>query len=306
MAKQATQSKDYKFTVSQQAIVHNGKPTGFFGNFREDTGSCLGITSEQYGLVQNTALLDAARAALEARGLVGYEENITVIGSGERLYADFTFRNKQLASKVGDIFGYTLTLKNSFDRSLRAAFALAFLRLACLNGAATLEKEFSITRKHSSSITVDFLGKAIDMALARGQDALAIYDRMAQIAITDEQGQNILKQLEVAATLSGVVRQACETLWLAPRRAEDKGRNLYNLYNAISEHLTHQVRAERYEYANKVNNAVLLRLVNAARNPATLGKLILPVPKDVQTSVTVDAGPAAAIVGADVVEAEIV
>jgi hypothetical protein len=305
MPKQATQSDKYQFTVTQQALIHNNKPTGFFGNFREDTGACLGVTSEQYGIVQNSALLDAARQALASRGLSGYEESIIVTGNGERFYADFTFKNKQLASGVGDVFGYKLTLKNSFDRSLRAAFALGFLRLICTNGMATLEKEFAITRKHSSSISVDFLGKAIDMALTKGQSALAIYDKMAQIALSDEQGQNVLKQLEAAATLSGTLRAAIETLWLAPRRTEDKGRNLYNLYNAVTEHLR-EVRNERYEYADKVNNQVLVRLVNAARNPATLGKLILPVPKDVQTVVTVDAAPIAVAAGAVVAEAEIV
>jgi hypothetical protein len=306
MAKLPTQSKTYQFTVTQQALIHANKPTGFFGNFREDTGECLGVTSEQYGIVQNSALLDAARQALASRGLVGCEESITVVGKGERFYADFTFKEKQLASKVGDVFGYKLTLKNSFDRSLRAAFALGFLRLVCTNGMATLEKEFSITRKHSTSISVDFLGKAIDMALTRGQSALAVYDQMSQIAISDEQGQNILKQLEVAAALSGSLRQSIETLWLAPRRAEDKARNIYNLYNAVTEHLSSQVQAERYEYAGKVSNQVLLRLVNAARNPSVLGKLLLPVPKDVQTFVTVDSAPIANVVGADVVEAEII
>ena len=152
---------------------------------------------------------------------------------------------------------------------------------------------------------MDVSGAAIDKALTSGQSALSVYDRMAQVAVSDEQGVNILKQLEACATLSGTLRSAMETFWLAPRRAEDKARNLYNLYNAVTEHLR-EVRAERYEYADKVSNQVLLRLENAARNPATLGKLILPVPKDLHTTVTVDASPVAAAAGAVTVEAEIV
>lgn len=297
MSKQAPQSKNYQFTVSQQALIHANKPTGFFGNFREDTGECLGITSEQYGIVQNSDLLNAARQALDSRGLSGYDESVVVAGKGERFYASFTFRNRQLASAVGDVFGYQLTLQNSFDRSLRAAMLLGFLRLTCLNGAATLEKEFGVNRKHSNAISVDFIAKAIDLALAKGQEAMAVFDRMALAAITDEQGQNALKQLELAGALSGTLRQSIETLWLAPRRQEDKARNLYNLYNAVTEHLTHQVKPTRYEYAGKVSNQVLLRLVNASRNPAALGKLILPVPKDIETTVTVDAEPIAIAVG---------
>ena len=286
MARNAIQSNDYNFLVKQEALIHNGKPTGFFGNFRDDTGACLGVTSEQYALVQNTDLLDAALAALEARGLKDFEQRVIITGDGEKMFAEFSFKNKQLASAVGDIFGYRLLLKNSFDRSTRAAFELGFIRLTCLNGANTLEKEFGVTAKHAGKVSVEFVGRAVDRALEQGQHALKVYDMLAEIAISDEQGQNVLKQLEAAKFLSGSLRQSMETLWLAPRRDEDKARNLYNLYNAVTEHLTHQVSSERFEYAQKVGNNVLIKLFNAARNPAQLGKLITPITVE-ETSVIV-------------------
>lgn len=309
MSKKATQSNDWNFTVTQRQlpspIVGRG-PLPFFGNFRDDTGECLGVTTEQYGIIQNSALLDSARAALEQRGLSGYSEKILVAGEvGQRFYAEFTFADKQLASNVGDLFGYRLTLRNSFDRSLRAAFALGFLRLICKNGASTLEKEFSVTRKHSSRVSVDFVGDAIDHALEQGRNALSVFDRMADAAITDEQGVNVLNQLVMADALSGSLRESIKTLWLAPRRAEDKARNLYNLYNAVTEHLTHQVSGERFEYADKVSNNILLRLANAARHPDRLAKLILPVPEEA-VQVHVDASPIAAATNAPVIDVEVV
>jgi hypothetical protein len=302
MSKQANQSDQWKFKVEQLQLRHpiTGKPIPQFGNFREDTGECLGVTSEQYGLIQNEDLLSAAHAALDTRGLTGFTEKVIVAGNGARFYSVFQFANKQLASAVGDIFGYQLTLKNSFDRTMRAAFQLGFLRLTCLNGASTLEKEFNVTRKHSTNVTVDFIGAAIDKALENGQNALYIYDQMANVAIDDDQGVNILNQLVATDVLSGTLRESIKTLWLAPRRAEDKARNLYNLYNAVTEHLTHQVSRERFEYADKVSNNVLLRLVNAARRPDRLAKLILPVPADV--TVTVDAAPVANAAEAGVID----
>lgn len=309
MSKKATQSNDWNFNVVQRQLpspMQGRGPLPFFGNFREDTGDCLGVTTEQYGIIQNGALLDAARVALDQRGLSGYSEKILVTGEvGQRFYAEFTFADKTLASNVGDLFGYKLTLRNSFDRSLRAAFALGFLRLVCKNGASTLEKEFSVTRKHSSRVTVDFLGDAIDHALAQGRNALNVYDRMAEASISDEQGINVLNQLVISDVLSGTLRESIKTLWLAPRRVEDKARNLYNLYNAITEHLTHQVSGERFEYADKVSNNVLLRLANAARHPDKLAKLILPVP-DAAVQVHVDASPVAVATGAPVIDVEVV
>jgi hypothetical protein len=309
MSKPATQSANWNFTVKQLQLRHpitNTLLANQYGNFREDTGECLGTTSEQYGIIQNNQLLDAAHAALDERGLTGYSEKIIVAGeAGQRFYAEFTFANKQLATSVGDVFGYKLTLKNSFDRSIRAAFALGFLRLTCLNGASTLEKEFSVTRKHSANVTVDFLGNAIDHAIANGANALKVYDQMERTMLSDEQGINVLNQLVALDVLSGSLRESIKTLWLAPRRQEDKARNLYNLYNAVTEHLTHQVARERFEYADKVSNNVLLRLVNAARHPDKLARLILPVPAP-NVQVTVDASPIMQAAGANVIEAEIV
>jgi hypothetical protein len=299
MPREAKQSQDYKFNVVQLQLRHpvTNAPIKQYGNFREDTGACLGVTSDEYGIMQNNDLLSAAVAALEARGLKDYKQKVIVTGEGERMYASFSFANKQIANAVGDIFGYTLTLKNSFDRSLKAALALGFLRLTCLNGASTIEKEFAINRKHSSSISPEFVGAAIDQALANGQKALGVFDKLAATGITDEQGVNVLKQLEAAKLLSGTLRQSMETLWLAPRRAEDKARNLYNLYNAVSEHLTHQVAESRFEYANEVNNSVLLKLFNAARKPEYLGKLILPLPTSDDVTVTVDTAQIAQAAG---------
>lgn len=306
MSRAANQSNNWQYTVTQLQLKHpvTGRAIPQYGNFREDTGECLGVTSEKYGLIQNAELLDAARTALDARQMAGFEERIIVTGGGARVFATFTFKNKQLANAVGDVFGYQLVLKNSFDRSLRAAFQLGFLRLTCLNGASTMEHEFNVTRKHSSKVAVDFVGDAIDKAIANGQSALRVYDRLADVAISDEQGVNILNQFVAMDVLSGTLRESIKTLWLAPRRQEDKARNLYNLYNAVTEHLTHQVERERFEYAGKVSSTVLIRLANAARSPEKLAKLILPVPPKVE--VVVDPVPIAEAAGADVIDAEIV
>ena len=308
MSKKAPQSNDWNFTVSQIQLRHpvtNALLKGQYGNFRDDTGECLGTTSEQYGIIQNATLMDAARAALEKRGLTGYTEKILSTGDcGQRLIAEFTFANKQIANSVGDVFGYKLKLKNSFDRSIRAAIQLGLLRLTCLNGASTLENEFNVTRKHSSNVSVDFLGEAIDHAMQNGQHALQAYDDMARVGLSDEQGINLLNQLVALDALSGSLRESIKTLWLAPRRQEDKARNLYNLYNAVTEHLTHQVAPERYEYAEKVSTNLLLRLVNAARKPDTLARLILPVLPKTDVSVSLpDVGDAS---DAGAIQAEVI
>ncbi len=278
MSKKSPQSNIWNFGVTQLRMTHprTGVPLGnVFGNFRDDTGECLGTTSEQYGVLQNSDLMDTARAALEQRGLTDYKERILTAGScGQRFYAEFTFANKQLANRVGDVFGYRLTLQNSFDCSLRASLVFGLQRLTCLNGASTVEKQLDVTQKHSPNVSVNFLGGAIDTILANGARAMAVFDSMADAPLSDEQGLVVLENFVQGGVLTASLREPIKTLWLAPRRQEDKARNIYNLYNAVTEHLTHKVSGERYEYASGVTQDVLFRLVNAVRNPAKLAALL--------------------------------
>jgi hypothetical protein len=274
MARPAEQSLAWDYRVQQVRYTNpvSGKPSIFFANVREDTGEELGVTSEQYGLVQNSELMDVAHAALEKAGLKGFNQRVIVTGGGSRVFAEFEFGNKTEQTQVGDIFGYQLRMKNSFDRSLRAAVELFFKRLACKNGMATLERESSMNQKHSQKINVDFVAKAIDRVLGKGHDAMLVYRILMDKEIDNEKGCNILKHLE----LSEKLREEIQTLWLNPRRELDKPRNLYSLYNAATEHLTHKVEGERYEYANKLSHGILFALVNAARNKDTFSKIIVP------------------------------
>ena len=281
MARPTIQSTEWDFSVKQVALMTpDGRRSGFYGNMREDTGEVLGCASEHYGILQNNELFNKTVDVLAQKGLTDYTAETIVTGGGAKFFAEFTFKNKQLACNVGDLFGYVLRLQNSFDRSLRASFELGMLRLTCLNGNSTLEKEFGDTRKHSSKVNVEFLGDAIDRAFLSGKRVMETYDRLADKAITNQQGTRILGNLVGRGLLSGSLRENMETLWLAPSRKEDEARNLWNLYNAVTEHLTHGVKSDRFEYANKTSRNVLMILDNAASKPDTFDKLIAPVKED--------------------------
>jgi hypothetical protein len=285
MARPSNQSGEWEYQVKQMRLTNplSGKPSRFFANIRTDTQEELGITSEAYGIVQNSELMEVALAALHGHGLKGYEMNVIVADNGARVFIEFTFKNKLLAKAVGDKFGFRFIIKNSFDRTLRVAVELAFLRLACTNGMSTLEKDFCDSRKHSKksfdqeekkSIKLDFMKEALEEAIKRGPDALKIYERLAEKSINDEKGLIVLKNIEEKGWLSTSLRESIETLWLRPNRPEDKARNLYNLYNAITEHLSHKVRGERYEYSEKLAHGILQLLVTAATKKDAFDKLI--------------------------------
>ena len=181
--------------------------------------------------------------------------------------------------QVGDVMGYRLTAQNSFDRSLRVSFALGLVRLVCTNGMTTMEKEVDMVKKHSVQVNVaDILGDgALDTALAKLGKATDVYARLASVAIDEEQGLNILANFTKSGVISDKLRENIARIWLNPTHNEDRDRNLYNLNNAVTQHLTHDVADTRFELSNRVTNNVLKRLDLASTNKNRLEKLLKPI-----------------------------
>ena len=140
-----------------------------------------------------------------------------------------------------------------------------------------------MTKKHSKGVD---LGEVLnpdtmDRALSKMKGSLDVYGRLAEAEVSQEQGMFILQNLASAKVFSEKVREEIAKLWNNPSYEEDKGRNLYNLNNAVTQHLTHEVSGERYEYANRVTSNVLKRLSKAAQNKSVLKKLWTPAKGDV-------------------------
>jgi hypothetical protein len=104
--------------------------------------------------------------------------------------------------------------------------------------------------------------------------------------ITHDQGVIILNNLSQEKVLSESLKDSIEFEWNNPKRNEDKARNLFNLYNATTAHLTANVAQTRWEYAQKVDRGVLGRLSQAAHDPALLDTLLLPIKKEEAVTVT--------------------
>ena len=277
MARPTNQSNDYDFhveTVPLQTV--DGQKAGWFANRRTDTNDILGVATEHYGVVQNADLISKAEDTFNRNGLNNYKRNVIVSGNGSRMRAQYDFADESIKiPKVGDEMGFRLMVNNSFDRSLRVSFELGMLRLVCTNGMKTLEKEFGLTRKHSSKINIDDLitDDALTKALANFKKAGNVFSRLASVDVSQVNGLTILQNLTRKNVLSEKVRENVATLWNVPTHAEDEGRNLYNLYNALTQHLTSEVAEERFEYSDRVNSQVLRSLDRASRGGATLKKL---------------------------------
>jgi hypothetical protein len=238
----------------------------------------LGKCSQRYGLMQNSALIDTAEAAFAKASLGTFNRRITVTGKGARVYAVYDFKDRTKKLKVGDDVGLRLTVQNSFDGLLTAAFDLGMLRLICLNGATTLVGEVSMSNKHYVSINIEAMVKSLEKAIDGWDDSIGVFDTLAEVKLTQAQGSNILGNLTRQGLLSEKLSEGIGLIWQTPRHKEDANRTLYNLYNAATEHLTHEVSGTRFELANRTNRNLLKALNRAAHDSTRLGVLTADLP----------------------------
>ena len=272
----------YDFTAKQVEVPHpiTGDRSGYFMNVREDNNEIMGWTTDRYGLVQHRDVVGFADNAFADRG-ISVDRKVYVTDGGAKMRAVYDLQGEEFKAEipnVGDKVGYRLTAQNSLDRSLRIAYELGHLRLVCTNGQTTLEAEVAMTKKHSQKTNLDEVlsPKALDNAMGRMKQSLAVYGRLAECEVSQEQGIIILQNLATAKVFSDKVRENIAQIWNNPSHEEDKARNLYNLNNAVTQHLTHDVADTRFEYSNRVTSNVLKRFSRAVQNKKTLEKLWTP------------------------------
>lgn len=276
----------YDFTAKQIEVPHpvTGEKSGYYMNVREDNNEIMGWTTDRYGLVQHRDIVGFADNAFADRG-IEVERKVYTTEGGSKMRAVYDLIGEEFQAKVpevGDIMGYRLTAQNSLDRSLRMAYALGLKRLVCLNGMTTTESEVEMTKKHSLNVNLEEVlsPRALDTALAKMKESLTVYGRLAQSEVSQEQGIIILQNLANSKVFSEKVRESIAQIWNNPSHEEDKSRNLYNLNNAVTQHLTHEVADTRFEYANRVTSQVLKRFDLATRNKKKLEKLWSPAKSD--------------------------
>lgn len=256
-------------------LTPEGNDSGWLGNRRTDTKQVLGICTDRYALVQNQTLVDTVENAFADNGLGNFERKAHVMRDGARVYVQYDFKNHLVKlPKVGDDLGLRLILNNSFDRSCRVSFEMGVLRLACLNGLKTLQDEYSITQKHSDNLDVAKLVDVVKGSIDAFGKSTEVFGRLAEISINNDQGNSILESLQKRKVIADRNVDKVKILWNGPKRTEDKDRNLWTLYNAITEFTTHQVEPTSYELAQRINKGSLHILHRAALIDSEFNKLV--------------------------------
>ena len=290
-SKPHTSAFDFNVEQRKTFIPHNGgyRWTGKWSNVRTDTGDSLGDgISEQYGILQNSALVDSLEEALmEYDQLSEFNREVMVTENGARFWGRYTFPlvARPVNRAVGDVVEMVFDLRNSFDRSTKAGLGIGSRRLVCLNGMTTTEALANITARHTNKINAGTIKNGIDDAVDRWEKSIERLAAFSEREVSQEQGVLILNNLAQKKVLSESLKDSIEFIWngqvqgLGRGGAADADRNLWNLYNATTEHLTHVVQPKRFEYSRQVEAKVLKTFDRAVHDKSTWEGLLKPIPK---------------------------
>ena len=296
--KNPTTSSYYDYQVVQEPLFNrDGKPvmigkSPVMGNFRTDSNVCLGTSTEKYEIVNNETIVETVEDALTKYGLSGFNSRKLVARDGARFYGVYDFPTVTGKIANGDAVGMRLTLNNSFDRSCGVSWSIGLLRQICTNGMTALVNDTSVTKKHSTKLTLDFIGDSVAACKEKFETSVTLFKGLRERTITKEQGGLILDNLAIKKVLAESMRDSIRVIWdnesyLGQDRLRQNSDNLYNLYNATTQHLTHEVQGDRFEYANRVSKAMLGNLVKAQNSAKRFGELTAKVPEKEQVATVV-------------------
>jgi hypothetical protein len=197
-------------------------------------------------------VVDAKEVKARKKDFIGYQKHLVV------------FRNNeiQITSEDGDNVFPQILLTNSHDGKNAFTFTAGLFRMVCENGLVISSKEFENmkirhygysfeelqevikTMVEKLPLTVDSLNKFRSVEL--GQDQMVEFAKKALLTRFDE------KELDnIKIDFNDL---------LTPTRPEDKGSDLWSVYNVVQEKLTHGMF--NYGYGTKVRKARKIKNFN--------------------------------------------
>lgn len=244
----------------------NGTQTPAFATVRKDTGAVLGVVGERYTPMQNAPLFQGVEQAFKASGHRFENHGVTLVDNGRQVRAKYRFPDISVIMKNGDESALQILVQNSFDGSLKVAFDVGFFRFICSNGLKVpmfKGSTFSLMRKHTQSLNLDFTAHALRDAVTSVGEARTVFTEWSRTALSQNNGHKVLNGLVTRKALTARVAEGVREIWDSPTYAADSERSVWSLYNATTQHLTHAVAPKRFNLSERVNHEVSQNLREA-------------------------------------------
>jgi hypothetical protein len=258
----------------------DGKPANAWGNQRSDTGVIIGVTSERYGIVQNAAFTDSIENGFRDIGLSFSKRDAIVTRWGARSHIEYEFNTRTAVVAKGDTVALRIIARNSFDGTSKSSISVGAVRLVCLNGMTSFKQDLSMSVRHTTNVSPAFVNQVLQQAMSEWAELNNVWSNMARVPLTQHEGYAIIDNLTKRGIYAERFAKSVADVWAAPSYREDEGRNIWNLYNAHTQVLTHNYGIAKYEMTQRSGHNILTSLRGASVNENEFISLVTPAGKD--------------------------
>lgn len=189
---------------------------------------------------------------VKARKGIGFQKHLVV------------FRNNdiQITAEDGDNVFPQILLTNSHDGKNAFTFTAGLFRMVCENGLVVSSREFENMKIRHYGYTFEELQETIKSMVEKLPLTVESLNKFRSVELGQDQALEFAKK----ALLTRFDEKELENIkidfndLLTPTRQEDKGSDLWSVYNVIQEKLTHGMF--NYGYGNKVRKARKIKNFN--------------------------------------------
>ncbi len=254
----------------------DGKPANAWGNQRTDNGIIIGVTSDKYGIVQNADFTNAIEDGFKSCGLEFTERESIVTRWGARSHIEYEFSTRTAEIAKGDIVALRIIARNSFDGTSKSSISVGAVRLVCTNGMTSFRQDLSMSVRHTTNVSPQFVHSVVEQAMEQWSDLNQVWMNLGKQDISQAQGYTIIDNMTKRGIYAERFAKSVAEVWQSPRYRLDEGRNLWNLYNAHTQVLTHNYGVAKYEMTQRTGHNVLTTLRNASFNEHEFLSLVTP------------------------------
>jgi hypothetical protein len=217
------------------------------GVYRTDQQRTLAIVGKDYELVQHRESLEPA---IELLGREGWKVKASRIEAfGARAFVELHRVDKPI-TVIGEKVGERLMLRNSYDRTSSLIFEMGALVVKCLNGAVMPQGNLGFSGHHTGDLRKDlnaFIKKLVGIEAALGARMIETYSGLDK-TVSPEIAREIVKRS------LGERREDAVLQYWKTGIGRDGEMNAWNLYNGVTQFLTHDFKGN-WGHRERLNNS---------------------------------------------------
>ena len=209
-------------------------------------------TSDKYAHIPTDRIIDDMQ--LLGWGVVDAKQVKARKGEGYQKHL-IVFRNNdiQITSEDGDTVFPQILLTNSHDGKNAFTFTAGLFRMVCENGLVVSSREFENMKIRHYGYSFEELQETIKAMVEKLPLTVESLNKFRQVELSQEQALDFAKKaLEVRLGDLDNIQIDLQDL-LTPTRSEDRGNDLWSVYNVVQEKLIHGMF--NYKYGVKSRKA---------------------------------------------------